>query len=147
MSQDSEVKNETENQESSQGGEKKHPAKIKKFSSGDLIIKEGNEERIMYVLKTGKVRVFKTYLGRKLTIGFLSAGEVFGELSFFDGRARIASIEAVEDGEAIMVEAAKVQSDLNAMPGWLKSIFKTVVNRLRETDEKLALLQNKAEMA
>ena len=37
MSQDSEVKNETENQESSQGGEKKHPAKIKKFSSGDLI--------------------------------------------------------------------------------------------------------------
>ena len=29
------------------------------------------------------------------------------------------------------------------MPAWMKGIFKTVVTRLRETDEKLALLQNK----
>ena len=147
MTQASEESNENQTEETPKNEEKKHPAKMKKFLAGDLLIKEGKEERIMYVLKTGKVRVFKTYLGRKLTIGFLSAGEVFGELSFFDGRARIASVEAVEDGEAIMVEAQKVQADLNTMPAWLKSIFKTVVNRLRETDEKLALLQNKTEMA
>ena len=63
----------------------------------------------MYILKKGRVRVFKTYLGKKLTLGVLGAGEVFGELSFFDGKERIASVEALENGQAIKVGARKTK--------------------------------------
>ena len=121
----------------------KENSQLVTFKAGDLIIKEGKEERTMYILKTGRVRVYKTYLGKKLTLGILNAGEVFGELSFFDGQERIASVEAIEDGQAIKIDASKVKQDLEITPTWMKGIFKTVVTRLRETDEKLALLQNK----
>lgn len=126
-----------------QSSDKKDKAQVVHFESGELLIKEGKEERTMYILKKGRVRVFKTYLGKRLTLGVLGPGEVFGELSFFDGKERIASVEALEMGQAIKVDAQKVKKDLESMPAWMKGIFKTVVTRLRETDEKLALLQNK----
>lgn len=140
MSEDS---SNIKNQNDEENENKKELSQVVHFDVGELIIKEGKEERTMYILKKGRVRVFKTYLGKKLTLGVLGAGEVFGELSFFDGKERIASVEAVESGQAIKVDARKVKSDLDEMPAWMKGIFKTVVTRLRETDEKLALLQNK----
>lgn len=141
MSEDSSAENNDQNDD--KGENEKELSQVVHFDAGELIIKEGKEERTMYILKKGRVRVFKTYLGKKLTLGVLGTGEVFGELSFFDGKERIASVEALESGQAIKVDARKVKSDLDQMPAWMKGIFKTVVTRLRETDEKLALLQNK----
>jgi CRP-like cAMP-binding protein len=143
MSDDSTGSKDQKTGETEDKEDKKELSQVVQFDTGELIIKEGKEERTMYILQKGRVRVFKTYLGKKLTLGVLGAGEVFGELSFFDGKERIASVEALESGQAIKVDARKVKSDLDEMPAWMKGIFKTVVTRLRETDEKLALLQNK----
>ena len=78
-SPETEEKDGSEN-DSSSG--KKDKAQVVHFESGELLIKEGKEERTMYILKKGRVRVFKTYLGKRLTLGVLGPGEVFGELSF-----------------------------------------------------------------
>ena len=121
-------------------------AKVVTFKSGDVLIKEGAQDRFLYVIRSGSVRVYKTYLGKKLTLAILGKGEVFGELSFFDGKPRIANVEAVDDGEMLAIDGELVQSDLETLPSWMPGVFKTIISRLRETDNKLTLLKNKYDM-
>ena len=121
-------------------------AKLISFKSRDLIIKEGARERFLYVIRSGSVRVYKTYLGRKLTLAILGKGEVFGELSFFDGQPRIANVEAIDDGQALVIDGELAQSDLETLPSWMPGVFKTIISRLRETDNKLTLLKNKFDL-
>jgi len=121
-------------------------AKVITFKSRDLLIKEGARDRYLYVIRTGSVRVYKTYLGKKLTLAILGKGEVFGELSFFDGKPRIANVEAVDDGEMLAIDGEQVQGDLDTLPSWMPGVFKTIISRLRETDNKLTLLKNKFDM-
>lgn len=121
-------------------------AKLVNFSAKDQIIKEGDRDRLLYVLRKGSVKVYKTYLGRKLTLAVLGPGEVFGELTFFDGQPRIANVEAIEPVEALTIDGEVVQGDLETLPSWMPGVFKTIISRLRETDNKLALLKNKYDL-
>ena len=121
-------------------------AKLITFKAKDQLIKEGARDRLLYVLRSGSVRVYKTYLGRKLTLATLGKGEVFGELSFFDGKPRIANVEAIESGEALVIDGEVAQSDLETLPTWMPGVFRTIISRLRETDNKLTLLKNKYDL-
>ena len=59
------------------------------------------KRQVLYIVKSGFLEVFipqknKT-TGKK--INNVNEGSVFGELSFFDGRPRSASVRAITDGE------------------------------------------------
>ncbi len=123
-----------------------HKARLVNFKSREILIKEGDRDRLLYVIRKGSVRVYKTYLGKKLTLAILGVGEVFGELSFFDGQPRIANVEGIDDGELLVVDGELVQSDLETLPSWMPGVFKTIISRLRETDNKLTLLKNKFDL-
>ena len=147
MSEEKVEKSEESGTENKEEDKKEDKSRVSKFHAGEILIKEGDEGRSLFILRTGSVKVFKTYLGRKLMLGILGPGEVFGELSFFDGHDRVASVQAIENGEAIEVDANKVQADLDSLPPWMKGVLKTVIGRLRETDSMLALLQNKYDLS
>jgi hypothetical protein len=59
-----------------------------RFSSGTLLVSEGDSSRKMFIIKSGKARVFRKYLGQRVTLAVLGEGEIFGEMSFFDGAPR-----------------------------------------------------------
>ena len=50
---------------------------------GTQLIVENETSRRMFIIRKGNARVFKNYLGKKVTLAVLGEGEVFGELSFF----------------------------------------------------------------
>ena len=109
------------------------------YSAGTLIIKENDRSRKMFIIKSGKVRVFKNYMGHKVTLCVLSDGEIFGELSFFDAEPRSASVEALTDVNLIIIDGDK---NISGMPTWVLPIFKVIVKRFREADQKIAVLQS-----
>ena len=41
------------------------------FEAGQLIVRENQLSRKMYIILSGKVRVFKTYMNRKVTLAVL----------------------------------------------------------------------------
>ena len=69
MSEDSSAEKNDENDD--KGENEKELSLVVHFDAGELIIKEGKEERTMYILKKGRVRVFKIYLEKKLILVFL----------------------------------------------------------------------------
>lgn len=64
-------------------------SKIKKYESGELIIKEDTYDDRIFFIVSGKVRVTKH--GKELTV-LRRRGDLFGEMGIIDGSARSASV-------------------------------------------------------
>lgn len=110
--------------------------------SGTKIITENEVSQKMYIVQKGKARVFKTYLGQRVTLAIVGEGEIFGELSFVDGQPRSASVQALTDMELIVLDGAKGAEQLKELPPWVWLIFRTVFFRFRELDRQLVTLQS-----
>jgi len=68
-----------------------------KFKAGEFLCKEGDVADGFYYLNSGSVRVIKKRGEGSEIIGMMHAPTVVGELGFFSGEPRAATIEAVED--------------------------------------------------
>jgi CRP-like cAMP-binding protein len=65
---------------------------------GDLIISEGDEDKIMYFIIQGTVNIIrKNHKGRTEIIYELNEPSYFGEMAIMDGGLRSASVEAKTD--------------------------------------------------
>lgn len=112
------------------------------LKAGKILIKENDMTRKLFILRKGKVRVFKQYMGGKITLAILTPGEIFGELSFFDSKPRSASVEAVTDIIVDCIDGEELNSEIESLPGWVHLIFQSVSARFREIDQKMAVLQS-----
>ena len=121
--------------------------KIKELviESGNLLISENDISRKLYILKKGKVRVFKKYKGGKIVLAILGPGEIFGELSFFDSKPRSASVEAITDIVVECIDGEDIELDIEALPSWLKLVFNVISTRFRVVDQQVALLKSSSE--
>jgi CRP/FNR family transcriptional regulator, cyclic AMP receptor protein len=63
--------------------------------SGEMLLKQGDHDRTMYLLESGTLQVFvdKPKLGQRLSI--LHAGAVVGEAGLFSQQPRMANVEAM----------------------------------------------------
>jgi len=67
------------------------------FSAGQRILTKGDPAGPMYVVQSGKVRVFDASNGQSRALAYYREGGFFGELSILNGSPRAASAEAVTD--------------------------------------------------
>jgi CRP/FNR family transcriptional regulator len=112
------------------------------FPPGTLLVTEGDASRKMFIIKSGKARVFRKYLGQRITLAILGDGEIFGEMSFFDGSPRSASVETLTELSAIVIDGAKGQKQIADLPDWVHTIFRTVAARFRRLDQQVTMLQS-----
>jgi CRP/FNR family transcriptional regulator, cyclic AMP receptor protein len=72
-----------------------------RFPAGAQILRMGEADRTLYILQSGGVDVVIEAPGKSMVIATIGAGSVFGELAFFDGVPRLASIYATGDCELL----------------------------------------------
>ena len=67
------------------------------FKAGEMIIREGDPGRSIYVILNGRVRVFiRDYKGNEEELAMLEEGQFFGEMSFFTGQSRSAYVSSLD---------------------------------------------------
>lgn len=115
---------------------------VQHFSAGFSLVLENEISRKMFIIKKGKARVYKTYMGRKVTLAILGQGEIVGELSFFDAQPRSASVEALTELSAIVIDGEKASEQIAGLPKWIFPIFRSVFQRFRDADQKMTVLQS-----
>ncbi|MBD3422422.1 MAG: cyclic nucleotide-binding domain-containing protein [Chitinivibrionales bacterium] len=116
-------------------------AKKKKFGRGDIVFSENSECDGMYIIDSGRVRVFKT-MGdpvnpREIELVTLGPGAMFGEMAMIDESKRSASVQATEPTECTVITKRMFEDQLSRIPAWMVNMIKILVVRLRETNEKL----------
>jgi len=74
--------------------------RTRKVGDGEIIVQEDAWPYYVYVLREGKARVFKNVDGKKVLIGLLGKGDIFGEIAFLGKTKRTVSV--IADGDAIV---------------------------------------------
>ena len=73
----------------------------RRFPSGAHIMRSGECDRSLYLLAEGTVDIIIDTSGRPKRIASISEGSVFGEMAFFDGQPRSASVVASSEVEVL----------------------------------------------
>lgn len=119
---------------------------VQTFAKGEILIRENEISRKMFVITSGKVRVTKAYMNQKITLAILGEGEIFGEMSFVDGQPRSATIEALTPVECFVLDSAEAEQQFKGLPEWLMPIVRTVFSRLRSADTRTTVLASMNEI-
>jgi CRP-like cAMP-binding protein len=120
-------------------GNKSRPVQLepKVFMKGEIIFQEGDPSGSIFLVKTGKLRVYKIKDGVEKNIATIGQNELVGEMAFVDKKPRSANVMAEEDCALIELPIADVNSYLSTQPIWLRTIFNTLLARLRQTSANL----------
>lgn len=111
----------------------------RRFEPGEAVFREGDEGDTCYLVRSGRVRAIREHTdGRSITLATFGPGDIFGELAMFDNERRSASIESIEDTEAIAILGADMRRLLREHPDIAVKLVAALGRRLRETNERLA---------
>ncbi|MBI3931856.1 MAG: cyclic nucleotide-binding domain-containing protein [Acidobacteria bacterium] len=76
--------------------------RLRTFLPGDVVVTEGEPGRSLFILASGRAKVFvRNPAGRNFEVGQLRGGEFFGEISALSGRPRTATVTAADTCEAL----------------------------------------------
>src|SRR5690606_41608462 len=83
----------------------------KTCAPGDVLFREGEPGREMYVLQEGSVRITKTVKGEEKTLAILGPGEFFGEMAILNAKPRGATA-VVEERARVLVLGARTFEEM-----------------------------------
>lgn len=110
-----------------------------RLGRNDVLFKEGQEARELFVVRNGRVAIVKGSAdGRESVVALMEEGDLFGEMSLFDGIGRSAGARALENSELLGVPYPPIRALFAERPELLWNVVALLASRLRTTDEALA---------
>ncbi len=103
-----------------------------RFNAGDTILSEGEDGSTAYLIVSGLVEVIIGEGSRAKSVGILSAGDVFGEMSLLEPGPRSATVRATTDAECVLTSYDDFMASLSESPEQAIEFMKTLVRRLRQ---------------
>jgi CRP-like cAMP-binding protein len=108
-----------------------------RINAGDFLFHEGDSSRDLYIVKFGKMRIFKTESGMEIDLAMAGPGMVVGEVAAIDNGNRSASCVAIETTELLVVPVDDFKRIMVTIPDWFRKIANILVQRLRDVDKKI----------
>ena len=109
------------------------------FDRNHRIFGEGDAAEELYVVHTGRVAIAnRSPDGRESVMALMEAGDLFGDMSLFDGLGRSAEARALEPSQLVRVPYPAVRSQFERHPELLWAVVAFLSRRLRATDSALA---------
>lgn len=106
---------------------------LKYLQPGEILLKEGDTGNHIYVVKKGQLLASQSKTGAKVELGFIEAGEFVGEMAYFNGEPRMATVEAVTVCELIEIPVGTFEKILYQRPAWSKTMMQTLTKRLKQS--------------
>lgn len=92
------------------------------FARGAIVFEPGSDSEALFVVLSGRVRIFDTGRAGDLDVALLGPGQSFGEISLLLRAKHTKSAQAVEDSELMVVPRESFEEVLASNPD-LKAIF------------------------
>lgn len=115
-------------------------ALIRHFKAGEQVFLEGDKSFEMFVVRSGKIRIFKSAGDQVLTLAELGPGESFGEMAVLDHTVRSASAEAIDESELVVVAEDSFEAMLTERSDIAGRLLRKLSARLREANRQIHLL-------
>jgi CRP-like cAMP-binding protein len=123
-------------------------SKIKTYEPGEVIAREGEFDRWVFILISGAVEIGKN--GEHLA-SINQIGDTFGEQAMIDEKARSATVSALDHTVCLALDVSSL--NLTHMSDWsgYRAVFcqlfaEILSNRLRDTNEELLRTREELEL-
>ena len=104
---------------------------VRNYRKGTVLIEEGDIGDTLYVLLSGRVRVYSSNeTGREVSHGVYGAGEYLGEMSL-DGGPRSASVITLEPTTCAVVKRETVEAYIAEQPAFAFELLVKLIRRAR----------------
>ena len=113
-----------------------------RYGSGERIFTEGDLGTTMYIVQSGKVRLFRVVDGAKRVHGTMEKGDFFGEMSILEGLPRTVCAEAVDDAELIEINSITFDKMIKGNIEIAIRMLRKLSIRLRDAERKIEQLQS-----
>ena len=111
----------------------------RRYEAGTIVLREGDPGDTCYILQRGRARVTRQHAdGRTITLTNLGPGEIFGELAMFGGEVRSATVEALDDMQAVAILAGDLKRLLGEHPEIAVKLLGALGEKLREANARIA---------
>lgn len=108
------------------------------FGPGDRIFSKADAAEHMFVVISGRVKIFLSRGSRRRkTFAYLGAGDFFGEMAVITGKSRSASAEAVDATSLLLIRKNDFRRIIEADPKLCLYMLSAVSERLRLADEEI----------
>jgi len=102
------------------------------FPAGTVLFEEGQACAGMYIIQTGRVRLFKKSGSREMTIDVLGGGDFFGEMACIIGKPRSINAVVEEESHLLMVDPKVLEELFRENTGMSIRILGNLANRLKK---------------
>ncbi len=101
------------------------------FGPGDVILQEGNANRALHIVRSGRIRVSRQVQDREVSLCDLGTGQTFGELSIIEDGVASASLRAVSETEVLSISMNDLAEFLRAKPAAAAKFWREIAIDLR----------------
>ena len=119
-----------------------HGQEERTYKLGDIICHEHERPDGLFIIKDGLVEIYQTIevdgKPAEMILGKIGARAIFGEMGIIDHQPRSASARALGPTTLVFISRAAFQQHLQQMPPWVAILIRTIVQRLRDTNHRLA---------
>ncbi|MBA2637321.1 MAG: Crp/Fnr family transcriptional regulator [Solirubrobacterales bacterium] len=111
----------------------------RRFGRHQVIFREGDASDTCYVIHTGHARALREHGdGRTIALAHFGPGDIFGELAMFSDERRSATVETLDEVEAVAILGRDMRRLLHEHPQIAPKLVTNLGGRLREANERIA---------
>ncbi|MEM6734142.1 MAG: cyclic nucleotide-binding domain-containing protein, partial [Myxococcota bacterium] len=112
-------------------------ALTRRFPKGTVLFDEHDLGSRMYVIRSGRVKIYRRVNNQEVVLAMLDAGEFFGEMALLENLPRSAAAMATEDSELIEVDQQTFEEMIRGNAEIAVRIMRKLASRVRELDRRL----------
>src|SRR5215470_5776547 len=109
----------------------------KEFKRGDVLFREGDAGKEMYVIQSGKVNITKKVRETEKILATLGAGEFLGEMAILNNKPRSAGATVAEDAKLLVIDPKTFEAMIRGNVEIAVRLIKKLSDRLQEADEQI----------
>ncbi|WP_127714941.1 Crp/Fnr family transcriptional regulator [Halobacteriovorax sp. HLS] len=114
------------------------------FKPGEQLFNQNDHADSLFIIQKGQIRLYIPKGRGFVDLAILRAGEVIGEMGYFDEKAqrRSCSAAALVTTEVIEISYNAFGKTMEGLNPWFKTIINTLADRLRKTNAKVKELES-----
>lgn len=115
--------------------------KERAYKKDSVIVSEGNKMNFIYIVKSGKVKLYKSSREKKdVILDVKGEKSILGLATLFNDHPNPATIETIEDSNVFILEISKLECILLKNPSLAKNIIRVIGSSLLVAQDRVKTL-------
>lgn len=112
---------------------------VQSFEDGEIVVREGEKSREMFIVRSGRVQIVKEVDGREVELAILDRGSFFGEMALLEGLPRSAAARALGTTELLVLRPGSLLVQIRRDPTFAFELLQQMSRRIRRLNDSLML--------